>query len=308
MKRMVGDLVERSRYDVVITEFARMAQHIYRNPYLPAVRRVVSCHRSLTMLHQNELKYLGWGPVSLFQRMRLKGMEAFEFSLYRNADHVMVLTPQERFWMLSRLPRVHISVVPSGVDTHYYTHDPKRKKENAIVFTGNYRDSANEDAVRWFLKKVWPQLSARNPDLLFYIVGPSPSRAMQALAARCDGVRIVGRVDDLRTYLYRAKVLVCPVRVGAGIRTKVLEAMASGVPVVSTVLGVEGIPAQVGDNCFLADQADIMCEYTHMLLHDHEMALGIADRARAMIEERFTWDASLARLELTLERFVTGSS
>ena len=302
MKQCVGDMVQRSQYDVVIAEFARMGQHIYKNPYLPAVRRVVSSHRSLSLLHQNEIQYLGWGPEGILQRLRMKGMEAFEFKLYRNADHVLVLSPQERYWMQSRIPNVRVSVVPGGVDTEHFPMRAEPVPEPVIIFTGSYRDRANEDAVLWFLHTAWPLLKQRDPAVKFLVAGPDATPAMHAMAARDPAVQITGYVDDLRPYLHQARVFVCPIRLGAGIRTKLLEAMAAGVPVVSTVLGVEGLPVQVGDNCFLADQPAIMVEYIHLLLQDDSLAASLAERARAMIEERFTLEAGVNRLEQTLIR------
>ncbi len=305
MKRCVGDMVERSHYDVVIAEFARMGQHIYKNPYLPAVRRVVSSHRSLSLLHQNEVKYLGWSPAGIFQRLRLKGMESFEFRLYRNADHVLVLSPQERYWMQSRIPNVRVSVVSGGVDTEQFAMRPAPAADPVIIFTGSYRDRANEDAVLWFLHTAWPLLKQRDPTVMFIVAGPDVTPAMRAAAARDSSVQITGYVDDLRPYLYQSRVFLCPIRLCAGIRTKLLEAMATGVPVVSTVLGVEGLPVQVGDNCFLADQPAMMVEYIHLLLQDDDLATSVAGRARAMIEERFTWESGVNRLEQTLIR-ITG--
>ena len=272
MKKRIGDMVNRTHYTVVITEFARMGQHLYKNPYLPAVRKVVSCHRSLSMLHEKEVDVMGFSPRALFQRMRLKGMESFEFQLYRNADHVLVLTAQERYWLLSRMPGVHVTVVPSGVDVAYYRPDALRPRAATIVFTGNFHDPSNEDAALWFMKEGWPVLKKSCPDAVFYVVGPCPTEAMRVQAARFgESVRITGWVDDLRTYLHMGGIFICPVRVGAGLRTKVLEAMAAGMPVVSTALGVAGIPAQVGENCFLADQMNMMAHYVELLLNDPEI-------------------------------------
>jgi len=304
MKQCIGNMVEQSRYDVVVTEFARMGQLIYHNPYLPAVRRVMSCHRSLSMFHEEEVAYLGLSPVALYEKFRQKGMKAYEFDLYRSADQVLVLTPQERYWMLSRIQSVHVSVVPGGVDVAYYQKKMDIEQEEAIVFTGSYRDPSNEDAVLWFILNVWPLLLTKNPGLKFYVVGPAPTPAMLQLAEQNTGVHVVGNVDDLRNYLQRAKVFVCPVRLGAGIRTKVLEAMAAGIPIVSTVLGMEGVPALAGENCFMADEPNLMAEYTELLLHDSALSASIAEHACTLVEERFAWEKSIDRLEQTLLRII----
>ena len=206
--------------------------------------------------------------------------------------------------MQSRIPSVRVSVVSGGVDTAFFTMRTEPAKEPVIIFTGSYRDRANEDAMLWFLKAGWPLLKERAPAARLLIVGPEATPAMYAAAERDASVEMTGYVDDLRPYLHRARVFVCPIRLGAGIRTKLLEAMASGVPVVSTALGVQGLPVQVGDNCFLADQPSMMVEYIHLLLQDDALAYSIARRARKMIEERFMLDTGVTRLEQTLNRII----
>jgi glycosyltransferase involved in cell wall biosynthesis len=300
MKRVVGNMVEKSRYDVVVAEFALMGQHLYRNPYMSAVRRVISCHHSATIVKQTALDVLGPSAAALRERLCLYRLKHFEFNMYRSADQVLVLTPQERFALLEYAPNLRISVVPNGVDTDYFQPRDHEEAEPCILFTGHYEDEPNEDAVLWFINSVWPSLKKKHEKLKFYVVGPNPTEAMLDAAEKEPGVIITGFVEDVRTYLYRAQVFVCPIRMGAGMRGKILEAMASGLPVVSTTTGVEGIPAQIGDNCYLADRADIMAQMVDLLLSDLPLRQTLASQARAMVCERFDWEHGVSLLEKTL--------
>lgn len=304
MSKAVGDMVERTRYDVVLAEFSAMGQHIYRNPYLPAVRKVISCHHSETMVHETAVEVLGWSPEGIKERIRMKGLRKYEYEMYESMDRVLALTPQERYGMLDHAPNLRISVVPNGVDVEYYKPREHESTESCIIYVGRYKDEENEDAVLWFCQTVWPRLKERHPELEFYVVGPEPTEAIRDLSRKDPKIIVTGLVKDIRPYLAKAQVFICPVRMGTGMRGKILEAMASGVPVVSTTLGVEGIPAQVGDNCYLADRPDIMANSIDLLLGDLPLRRSIAQRARDMVVERFSWDIGVGRLEEVLREVV----
>jgi glycosyltransferase involved in cell wall biosynthesis len=144
---------------------------------------------------------------------------------------------------------------------------------------------------------VWPKLKIRRPNLKFYVVGPGVAPEIEDLAKRDASIIVTGEVDDIRPYLQKAKVFVCPVRLGSGLRVKLLEAMAAGVPVVSTTLGAEGIPLHTGENCMLADKPEIMAENIEMLLSDEDLRKAIARQARTLVQDRFSWERGIDSLE-----------
>jgi len=304
MMQTAGQLAEKGGYEVVLAEFGVMGQQLQRNPYLPAVRKVISVHQCHTLAAQRALK-LGSGPLrALAARLQLQRLKPYEFSMYRCADHVLALTLEARLGMLEQDPSLRISVIPSGVDTVFFRPGSPLPKEQALVFTGDFTDEANADAVSWFLETVWPALTARRPELLFYIVGPSPPPTLVQAGARDARIVVTGEVDDIRPYLARAGVFVCPNRMGSGLRGKILQAMAAGVPVVSTTLGAEGIPIQMGDDGFLADTAEIMAQYAGLLLDDEDLRASVSAKARAMVSERFSWERGVDQLERILQETV----
>lgn len=305
MSRLIGDMVEASRYDVVIAEFSPMAQFLTWNPYLPAVRRVISCHQSATIASLKRSDVLGYTPRGLAERRQRERLQRYESELYRTADRVIVLTPQERHQLLQIAPQVRTTVIPFGVDTDFFRPADAPVRPEGIVFTGYYTDEPNRDAVRWFISRVWPIVRQRHPELFFYVVGPNPPADILEAPWRDPRIVVPGEVDDVRSYLAKAAVFVCPVRMGSGMRGKLLEAMAAGVPVVSTTLGAEGIPVQPGGNCLLADEAEVMASQIDLLLTDDALRQTMARRARAMVRERFAWDRTIGMLEDVLAE-VTG--
>jgi len=300
MARRIGDMVERTRYDVVVAEFSVMAPFLHWNPWLPAVRRVVSVHQCETVASRKRAELLGYTPAGLWERRRRERLQRYEFGLYRAADCVLVLTPQERYQLLQYAPDLRTVVIPSGVDTARFRPAERAAPPDGLIFTGYYSHEQNRDAVRWFLANVWPRVRVRHPNLFFYIVGPDPPPDIRDSPWKDPRIIVTGEVDDVRPYLQRAAVFVSPTRMGSGMRGKLLEAMASEVPVVTTTVGVEGIPVQPGGDCLLADSADVMVEQVCLLLEDEPLRQRIARRGRDLVLRRLSWDRSVERLEATL--------
>ncbi len=300
MAALVGDMVERDEYQVVIAEFSEMGPFLWWNPRLPAVRTVLSCHQCVTIASQKRCDLLGYSPAGLLERWKRDRIQRYEFQLYRAMDRVLVLTPQERWQMLNYAPELRMAVVPYGVDVEAFHPVAEGSSPSSLVFTGFYSDEPNRDAVRWFIERVWPRVVALRPDTTFYVVGPDPTPAMLALTHTDPRIVVTGKVPDVREYLNRAAVFVCPVRMGSGMRGKILEAMACGTAVVTTTLGAEGIPAVPGENCLLADDPELMAAHIDLLLGDAVLRGRLAESARRMVVERLSWDVTVRRLEETL--------
>lgn len=297
MQREVGSMVEHDHYDVVVAEFTNMGRIFFHNRYLPATRRVISSHRSVTLLFR-ELSRKSWSLYSYFYAYLSRCVQRYELRLYACADYIFVLTQQEEFWIQSHIPDQRIAIVPSGADTTPVTDETEPlKREDSILFTGNYADKSNEDAVIWFLEKGWPLLRERHENLTFQIVGPNPTRSMTRLANNDPRVVITNWVSDPKEYLAKGAVFINPVRLGGGIRQKVIEAMAMKIPVVSTSLGMHGLPAMVGENCLLADTVPFMAQCVSVLLDDEQYARRVAENGYRMVAELFDWEHSIDRLE-----------
>ncbi|HMP90198.1 MAG TPA: glycosyltransferase [Kiritimatiellia bacterium] len=301
MMRRVGDLVHASRYDIAVAEFSAMGQYLYQNRYLPAVRKIISCHFSVASAYKSVIKTKGLSAQGLRSRLSVNKLLTYESGMYRGVDRVIVLTAHERYMLLNADPTLRINVIPTGVDADYFRPDDKSNKEHAVVFTGQYEVDSNFDAVKWFVNTTWPLLKARHPELKFYIVGPGARNALEQIARKDPSIIITGGVEDVRPYLHRAKIYVCPVRLGSGLRFKLFEAMASGIPVVTTSLGAEGIPLHNGDNCFIGDKPDIMAQCMGLLLEDESLRQSMARRARVLMEERFSWERGIDLLEKVMQ-------
>jgi glycosyltransferase involved in cell wall biosynthesis len=160
----------------------------------------------------------------------------------------------------------------------------------------------NADGVRWFIRNVFPLIQKKIPGLHLTIVGARPPRDIKNLARRNPlSVTVTGYVDDLKPYLEQAMVTVVPVRVGSGMRVRLLEAFARGIPVVTTSLGAEGIEARHEEHLLIANDERVFAEQTARLLQDESLREHLIANARRLVEEKYDWRVVLPKLEAVYE-------
>ncbi len=197
-----------------------------------------------------------------------------------------------------------VAAVSNGVDLEYFDPatnfaSPFAEGGKALVFTGAMDYWANVDAVVWFARDVLPAIRAACPDAVFWIVGAHPASQVRALEAQ-PGVRVTGRVDDVRPYIANADVVVAPLRLARGVQNKVLEAMAMARPVVVTPEALEGLDAESGREVVRAAGAAGFADATLAVLAGEDSeAMGA--RARARVVADYGWAANLASLKEFLE-------
>jgi len=151
-----------------------------------------------------------------------------------------------------------------------------------------------------FQREVLPLILQRKPDCSIAIVGRKPPRAIQELSTRFPGIQVTGTVPDVRPWLWGSKVSIVPLRVGGGTRLKIFEAMAAGIPVVSTTIGAEGLGARDGDTIRIADTPEDFAEACIALLDSAAERERIRDRALQMVTEQYSWEAVAGAFEKLL--------
>ncbi len=229
-------------------------------------------------------------PRKLYARRTAQLIAQAENRLLAQCDIHTVVSEREKIKLAARNPNARIEVVPNGVDTDSYgsiVRDPQSARN--VIFVGSMDYHANIDGVLWLAREIWPVIAAARPEWKLQIVGRSPVAAVRALAS--DRIEVTGTVDDVRPYYAQAIALAVPLRVGGGTRLKILEAMASGVPVVSTSLGAEGIEIQDGVHMFLknnsTDFASAICN-----IRPGEPALErMVKDSQEIVNKRYSWNS-----------------
>jgi len=228
-------------------------------------------------------------------------MNEAEQEALREFDAHIVVSEEDAERLLQMNSTARVFVIENGVDPAYYgdTQD-KSNTKNRIIFVGSMDYHANIDAAVNFARNVWPILHDQKPELTFTIVGRDPASAVRELSS-IAGLEVTGSVEDVRPFYHEAIAAVVPLRVGGGSRLKILEAMAAGVPVVSTTIGAEGLKVNDGENILLADNDQELVDKIVSVIDDENLRTRIVAAARALIAERYDW----SKLGVTLTSVYT---
>lgn len=283
MQRAIDRYFREEHADAVVVEFSQMG--FYRFP--AGVRVVVDEHNVeydlLRRMAETEVRPLR----RFYNRLEYRKFRREEIGICRAAD--LVLTTSERDAQILGKVTGHrrFAVVPNGVDTDYFTPEGNAPEARSCIFTGATHYLPNEEAVVWFLEQILPRIGERTGDYTCYVVGGRPGERITR--HRSEQVLVTGFVDDLREYLRRAQVFVVPLLAGGGTRFKVVEAMAAGLPVVSTRLGAEGIPVAHERNILLADEPRAFAEAVLRLFEDEALCRRLVAGGLELVRERYDW-------------------
>ncbi|HEX9015432.1 MAG TPA: glycosyltransferase, partial [Chloroflexota bacterium] len=291
----------RGRYDLVQIEGIELAR------YIPIIKR--AAQGSAVVFDDHNAEYLlqgraaavdgrrprGW-PKAVYSTVQWQKLRFHEAWACREADAVLAVS-QEDANALRRLGgAAPVSVIPNGVDTEENCPTDGWTREPAtVLFTGTMDYRPNVDAVRWFASDVLPLVAARRPEIRFEIVGRSPSPAVIKLAAN-PSVVVTGAVADVAPYFARATLFVVPMRMGGGVRLKLLEALACGVPVVSTAMGAEGTGLRAGEHFLEANRPGAFARAVVDLIDDDVLRNRICVAGREAVVRLFDWSRIAPRL------------
>jgi O-antigen biosynthesis protein len=210
----------------------------------------------------------------------------YELRVLPRFDRVQVCSPENGDYLLSFLPslRGRIDDNRAGIATSRYEFRAEGREPETMLFLGSFRHPPNQQGLNWFTQKVLPAVLERKPKARLVIVGsePPPRHSLPHLP---DNIELRGFVDDVREPLGRYAVFVCPILSGSGMRVKLLEAFAAGIPVVSTPLGAEGLAGKDGEICSLAADPAEFAQKIVELFDDADKARGLACRARERVVE-----------------------
>ncbi len=240
-----------------------------------------------------------------------EGTRRRELTTYAAADLVLTVTEDEAKVLAHELPKPPIHVIPN-------IHEiPKQTRSEtpvpSLLFIGTFTHEPNVDGVLWFVRAVWPLLRATHTDIRLSIVGGNPPPEILAIAH--DGIEVAGYVPDTLPYLMECWASIAPLRFGAGMKGKVGEAMAAGLPVVATSFGAEGFGLTPGEHLLVADDPKAFADAVSTLLRDYALRLAIGGAGRAFIAARYSpiavgrqLEALTARLAVIMPKspFITG--
>jgi glycosyltransferase involved in cell wall biosynthesis len=283
------------RIDVVQLEYTPLGQ------YAHAYRRIPAILFEHDVYFQSIARGLPHMPGTLAQiKARYEYLRAlrYELNMLPRCDRVQVCTRENLEYLAGFLPRIRGRLqagLRAGIETGRYGFSASGREPFTMLFVGSFQHPPNVVALDWFVHEVLPRILSRRPEARLVVVG-SDAPQRHPYPDRASAIEIRGFVEDIREPLARFAVFVCPVRSGSGVRVKLLEAFASGIPAVSTRIGAEGLARQDAEFCLLADQPEAFAEKVLRIFDDPRAAADMATRARSEVEANWDMGAITARL------------
>ena len=290
MFTLLKRIVEREPFDIVHLDHSHMGKYglwLKREFGLPVVLRE---HNFEAMIYER-FAQTETNPIKSFvARIHGKRLKSEEARFLIHLDAVAAISSEDVAAMKQVAPEGNYTIIPAGVDTNYFCPTNAQVDPDSILSLGSLGWDPNYDATRFFLDAIFPLILAKHPSVVLHIVGSSEQRILPLTERFGSSVQVHGRVADVRDYLAHSAVLVVPLRIGGGMRLKLLEAFAAGKVIVSTSIGAEGNIAQNGMHLLIRDGTEAFADGVVELLSDAELRSSIGAKARELAVSFYGWN------------------
>lgn len=292
------DGVAAGRWDVLHVEGAYAGGLVPLDLPIP---KVLSLHDSWTLRCKEMLKCSQTGRERLYYTFLKHYEPRYERLVYRRFDSCTVVARPDLEEVRRTAPEARIELIPYGTDTEYFHPLPIEKQAGVLVFHSHLGYAPNIEAALEFANDVFPLIRQEVPTAVFQLVGASPSCKIQALASR-PGIRISADLPDLRAAVCSGEIYVSAIRHGTGLKSKILEAMAMGMPIVcypGSTVGIEAVP---GQHLLVAQSTQEFAASVLHLLRNPDRAEKIARAARRLVKDKYSWESRARAYEELYER------
>jgi len=297
VKEAIRQILSNGKFDLVHFDSLHMAYYgefIKDEFELPVVLRE---HNVQTTIMERYYQHQRNPLIKLYAYLQYKKMHRYEAKICEIFDMCLMITREDKERIEAMNPSVKTCIIPAGVDTSYF-HPLKIEEEaGSLVFVGDLGWLPNVDGVLWFYDKVWPRIKKALLPVKFYVVGGRPPEKIRKLSRRNENIVVTEFVPDVRPYVAKCSVYIVPLRIGGGMRLKILEAMATQRPVVATSVGAEGIMVTDRENIMIADSEADFAGRVIELLKERKLRRRIAKGGKELVEQEYRWESVVEALE-----------
>lgn len=295
-KEAIWQKIKEEKFDLI------HAETFYVMPHIPKTTIPI-------LLVEQTIEYLVYRHFAKESRLNLlkplfyfdvAKMKYWELKYWREAAKVVAMSDEDRKIMVSELPQLDVDIVPNGVDSKYFSAPvAKRSRERIILYLGNFTWLQNREAVDVLVRRVWPIIKKSQANAKLWIIGKSAKSFFAHLASK--DIR-VEEVEDVRGVYQQASLLVAPIFGEGGTRYKNLESFASGLPVVTTSIGIRGTKARNGQEVIVRDNPLDIANAAVEILQTPKLYMRLAKKAKKMVEDCYDWDPIARSLSTIYEK------
>ena len=289
----LADILQATRYDIVQAEYWFMAKCLTLMDY--PVLKVIDTHDVLFDKFAQTLHQKHGVALSLFAARQLARYKYLELTHLEYADLLLAISTSDREMFIKLGITSETLLVPSGQDINYFNALRAQPKEDVILFYGTMGAQENIDAFFRLWNKIFPRIKEKMPSAKILVVGANPPDSIRQLADE-KSLSVTGFVDDVRPYLATANVMLLPLDVAAGFRSRVVDVMAMGIPVVGTHKALDCIEMQSGTHGFVEDSDEGMATHAVTLLSNIELRSRISANCVRLATDRYSTDATFGAL------------
>ncbi|MFL5340887.1 MAG: glycosyltransferase [Gemmataceae bacterium] len=293
LRQAVRDFAARNAVDLWHCEWTPYSQTMKS---LPGAPWLVMAHNVESLIWQRYAENETNSGKRWYIRRQWRKFAAFEQWAYSHATQTVAVSPEDATLIRGQFGSQRVAVVDNGVDTAYFRPTPAARDPKCILFLGSLDWRPNLDGVKILLEHVFPQVQAREPTATLLLVGRNPPDWLREQAQR-PGIELHGSVPDVRPFIARAGLLAVPLRIGGGSRLKILEALASGLPVVSTRVGAEGLELEPGRHLDVVEGVEPMTEALLAALRQPQRMFEQTAAGRERVLARYDWAGLADRLD-----------
>ena len=298
MQRIVDELVEQESFDLIYVDHLQMAQYVRPGQ---AVRLILDEHNVEWRIIKR-IADASRGPKRLLAELEYRKLREHEISACKCFDSVLTVTDEDRCALKSDSSgHDNFVTVPIGVDLGEFLPVKLSTESKIIISIATMSWPPNIDSILYFAKEIYPLVKELIPDAGFIIAGSKPPESISNLSRQDPSIIVTGYVPDIKKMAEKAAIMVVPLRSGSGMRVKVINALAMGLPIVSTTIGCEGIGVVDGRDIVIADQTAGFASAVAWLLNNPNERMKLAENGRRFVELNYAWESIYPRLDTVIE-------
>ncbi len=302
LRKEIKEAIDRENFDLI------HAETFYVMPNIPQgkVPTILVEQTIEYLVYQHFTQSVKFTPLKMLMNFDVGKINFWEKRFWQKATKVVAMSDSDRLSMQRLVPNLQVDLVPNGVDTQYFKRKEQvvSSKNPIILFVGNFKWLQNREAVSILVKKIWPLVVKEVSNAKLWIVGKFPTSEIKNFSSA--SIKVSDDIDDIKDAYVQSDLLIAPIYGPGGTRYKILEAMATGLPVITTSTGVEGLDITHGKQALIKDNPEDLASEIVKILNNPKLYKTLAENGRKLVEEKYNWERIAQELDKIYERAVYG--